>query len=73
MVLTWMTFADDRSGLTVPDSLSVRICVMRFPTPIRRRRSHDSGHDTDDLHPTNLWMTRDAKISLAEMLAAVKS
>jgi hypothetical protein len=73
MVLTWMTFADDRSGMTVLVQFGVRICVMRFPAPVRRRRSHDSGHDTDDLHPTNLWMTRDAQISLAEMLTAVKS
>jgi hypothetical protein len=68
MVLTWMTFADDRSV-----RLDVRICVMSFPTPDRRRRSHDSGHDTDDVDPANLWMTRDAQISLAEMRSTVES
>jgi hypothetical protein len=46
---------------------------MRFPTPGRRRRSHDSGHDTDEVDPTNLRMTRDAQISLAEMQMAAES
>jgi len=35
--------------------------------------SHDSGHDTDDHDPANLWMALDVQISLAEMLPEVKS